>query len=163
MRRLLVLLTLAFSLGVGPVFAQTKAPKPKPPQSRAAVEGPAKIESGKAYQLAADIDPANVTAVRFYIDGVQVGADVPISALVNGSISSPSELTSTLKPGVHIFEVAAVNPDHVVKGAPLSVEVGFTAPNAPTNLRLVLVVQVAADGTVTVKVVEATKLPDEHK
>lgn len=122
-----------------------------------------KIESGKSYQLVADSNGQNVTAYRFFVDGVQVGADVPVSALANGSISSPSELTSTLKPGVHTLEVAAVNPDFVVKSAPLSIEVGFTAPAAPTNLRLVLVIQVATNGAVTFQLVEATKLPDGGK
>lgn len=113
------------------------------------------LEVGKTYRLAADHSGVNVTAFRVYVDGVKVGEDLPASALTAGVVTT-SDLPG-LTAGAHSLQLAAVNGDREAKSAPLAVTVEPKTPDAPTNLRLVLEVIRAADGSLSFKLVEVKK------
>lgn len=94
------------------------------------------------------------TGYRVYVDNVQVGPDVPVSALVNGEIRMPVPGIAT--GGAHTLEAAAFNANGERRSTPLSLFVGL--PVQPSGLRIEIVTKTTAvvepqsDGTMKLRI-----------
>ena len=94
---------------------------------------------GKPIRFAADHNGLNTKAYRLFVNGAQVGSDVPVSSLASGVIEIQ---IAGLSAGTHKAELAAVGTDgSVVKSTPLTftvVPVTTFAIKTPTTLRVEL-------------------------
>ena len=94
---------------------------------------------GKPIRFAADHNGTNTKAYRLFVNGSQIGADTPVSALSSGVIEIQ---IAGLSAGTHKAELAAVGTDDsVVKSTPLTftvVPVTTFAIKTPTTLRVEL-------------------------
>lgn len=111
------------------------------------------IAVGAAFSVQADCTTCatqNVSAFKWFLNGAQVGADQPVSAMVGTTITSPA--FAGLAAGTYTVTVSAINPvAESAKSSALSLT-AMNPPAAPTNLRIVgtTVVQVMPDGTATI-------------
>lgn len=94
---------------------------------------------GKPIRFAADHNGTNTKAYRLFVNGSQIGADTPVSALSSGVIEIQ---IAGLSAGTHKAELAAVGTDgSVVKSTPLTftvVPVTTFAIKTPSMLRVEL-------------------------
>lgn len=120
--------------------------------SYALAQTPSEIEVGKPATITFNHDGQNTSGYRVFIDSQQVGQDIPISALVTGTVTTSTVVATR---GTHTVGAQAFNPDR----ASNIVTVPFTAvlpkPTDPVNLKIQIAISVAEDGTVTFKVVKA--------
>jgi hypothetical protein len=100
--------------------------------------------------------PRTETGYRMYIDNVKVGNDIAVSA---GASVTANAIVLPVAAGSHTLKVSAFNPASTpseVFSDPLSFSIVIpppSAPGKPTNLRIVLVITQAANGTIKVDVV----------
>jgi hypothetical protein len=121
----------------------------------------ATLTTGQTFTLSADHDGVNTTAYRVYVDDAQVGPDIPVSALANGTVTT-SPLPA-LAEGTHAVRLAAVGPGGETKSDPLSIVVTLPPPSKPTNLRITAVVSIGADGRVQLRIEQLAALADPPK
>lgn len=136
--KILMFAAVVFALSAAPLYAQA-APE---------------VVAGAPYRVAADHNGVDTIGYRVYVDNVKVGNDLPLAALVAGVVTSV-DLPGVAR-GAHTIQVAAYNEDNEVKSDPLSFTAKKKAPGKPTNTRIVLVANVASNGSVTFSVQEVT-------
>jgi hypothetical protein len=85
---------------------------------------------------------------RLYVDGSKVGADILASAGVREVVN-----VSVATRGAHSLEVRSYNADRETAAPAIALNAKLAAPGAPTNLRLQIVVTIAENGSVIMKVV----------
>jgi hypothetical protein len=124
----------------GPVSAQT------PPQPVVPANTPITLEFTH--------DGLNTTGYRRFVDGLPVGSDLPLSALTAGKVTAS---IPGVPRGPHTVQVSAFNLDAEAKSAALPFTAVDPTPATPTNLTIKLVVQIAADGSVTLKLAEVAQ------
>lgn len=144
MRRIVCLIVGLLVLFAMPVYAQATT-----------CSANCSLVVGQAFQVQADHDGVNTDGYRVIIDGVQVGADMPLSALVAGVVTS-LQIAAPAR-GTHTVGLQAFNVD----GSALSNLVALTTkkapPGKPNNPRilssltspLILSALKHADGSVT--------------
>lgn len=88
------------------------------------------------------------TGYRIYLDGVKLGADI---AAAPGTTTVPGVITNTAGP--HNIEVSAFNATGEGPTAKLVVTAILPLPGPPTNLKILIQVTIAENGSVTWKVV----------
>ena len=118
----------------------------------------ATLTTGQAYTLSADHDGVNTTSYRIYVDDVQVGADLPVASLANGTLTTTA--LPALTEGTHAIVLAAVGPGGETKSDPLAITVTVPAPSKPTNLRITAVVSIGADGQVQLRIEQLAAIAD---
>lgn len=116
------------------------------------------ITTDQTYTLSADHDGKNTTAYRVYVDDAQVGADIPVSALAGGTLTTAA--LPALTEGTHAVRLAAVGPGGETKSDPLPITVTVAAPSKPTNLRITAVVSIGADGRVQLRIEQLAAITD---
>jgi hypothetical protein len=129
-----------------PVAAQTVCPNP------------CTLVAGTPYGVMADHDGVNTTGYRVLVDGAQVGADLPFSALAGGVVTSAT-LTVPAR-GSHTIQLAAFNPDWSIASDPLSFAAKMKAPGKPINPRLFTALFNALFHRTERIVVSAQQMPD---
>jgi hypothetical protein len=118
-----ILFALVCLFIAAPVFAQTNP-----------------VPAGQPFNVDFDHDGQNVTGFQCVLDGKPLGAVLPATAR-RCAIAG-------LAAGPHTVAVEAVNAFGATASQPLSATAG-TAPQAPTNLRIVVQVAVQSNGDVT--------------
>src|SRR3990167_2149710 len=112
---------------------------------------------GQAFTLQFDHDGLNTTFYRLSIDGAVVGGDRLKAAVLTGTVGTIP--VAGLTAGTHTLIVSAHNTSASTASAPLGVTPTLPPPTAPSNLRIVIQVTVAQDGTVTLLAMEAAVSP----
>jgi hypothetical protein len=136
----ILIASLGFVLYALPLSAQTVCPNP------------CSLTIGQSFSVQADVTPGpNLDGFRVYLDNVKQGADLPVTALQNGVVTIPS-LTAPAR-GTHTIQIASFNADGESRSDPLTFSVRLPAPAKPGNLRILIAVVVAEDGSFTFKVV----------
>lgn len=97
------------------------------------------VTANQPFQVLLDHDGLHTLGYRLYLDEVQTGPDIPVSSLVNGVLTIP---VASVPRGAHSVRVSAFNADHEVSSLPLAFEAKDPAPNAPTNLRIQVTINV---------------------
>jgi hypothetical protein len=93
------------------------------------------LAPGVAFRVALDHDGANTSGYRLLVDGVQVGGDLPMTALAGGVVTAtvPGQMS-----GPHAISLVPVNASGAATGNPvLTVDVVVPLPRAGSNLRRV--------------------------
>ena len=90
------------------------------------------LQAGVSFNVGMDHDGLRTVGYRLYVDGAQVGSDLPLSSLSGGLVSVT---VPGLTAGSHALEVAAFNASGEVKSAPIVVVVPVALPSAGTTLR----------------------------
>ena len=107
------------------------------------------IQSGKSFSVAFDAPTSGgaATGYRLFIDHSQVGPDIAATA---GTTTIPNQILTT--PGTHTIEVEAFNAGGTGPKTPaLQLTITVAPPGAPTNLRILIAVVVAENGTMSLK------------
>lgn len=122
------------------------------------------VQTNQPFRVQATHDGANTELYRLYVDGVQVGPDVPVSQALSGTtVTLPHAGLS--QRGGHTVQIAALNSDHPeVRSAPLAFDVKMPPPNAPTGVVLVTVqmaIQFHADGSASVARLSVGAVPEQ--
>lgn len=155
MTRLLMMISFALVALAGSAHADNLLEGAPNPVVMAAEQGPSPITvavtAGVALKLAFEHDGLNTTGYRYYVDGVKVGADIPLSALVSGTATFDAP---ALARGPHVLGVTAFNQDSESAPFALAVIAKLPAPNAPKNLKQVITITIARDGTMHVLISE---------
>lgn len=152
MRFLLAVVVLILML-----FAPTYAQTPTAPTACPDAPAPCEVKTGGSYSLSFTHDGQNATGYRLYLrqassaTDAKVGNDILLSALQNGAVVVP--LTAPATSGEYLITASAFNSVAETKSQPYSFKV-LAAPNAPGNLRIYLVVSLAADGTAQFRIVD---------
>lgn len=110
------------------------------------------VIANQPFRIAADHDGVDTDGYRLYVDGAQVGSDIPVSARVNGTLVVD---VPGLARGSHTLALGAFNEGGEGRSQPFTFEAVRRAPTAPTGLRLAITVALQRDGTYTVLVAEA--------
>ena len=106
------------------------------------------VRVGQSFSLAFDASTStDVTGYRVYLDTVKVGADIPATP---GTTTVPSLSVSVA--GSHTIEVSAFNAGGESPRVGLTFTALPTVPTPPANLRIVVAMTVAQDGSVTLTV-----------
>jgi ketosteroid isomerase-like protein len=113
-----------------------------------AAQAPVEIRVGQPYTVAWDytdnpLSPAQ--GFRLEVNETQVGGDIPLGTL-------QTTLTAPGGCGPLTIRVAAFNANGSSYSTPLNVNVVGCPPNAPTNLRIVIVVTQEADGSFKMRI-----------
>jgi hypothetical protein len=137
MRTILVILMGLLALA-GPASAQT----------------PDTVPAHQSFSVEFTHDGLNTTGYRVFVDGVKVGSDLPLSALTAGKVTAS---VAGVPRGAHTVQVSAFNLDAEAKSAALPFTAVDPTPATPTNLTIKLVVQIAGDGSVTLKLAEVAQ------
>lgn len=152
MRFLFALVVLVLML-FAPVVAQTTtAPQPCPDPPAAC-----EVKTGGAYSLSFTHDGQNAVGFRVYLRDAssaidtKVGQDVLLAALQNGAVVLP--LTAPASSGDYLITASAFNSVAETKSQPYRFK-AIAAPNAPGNLRIYLVISLAAYGTAQFRIVD---------
>ena len=126
-----------------------------PAQAQTPCASPCVVEVGKAFSVLADHDGVNTTGYRLYLDNVKVGADIPMSALVAGTVTISAGVGPAR--GSHTVQLAAFNADGETRGVAFPFTTKLQAPTAPTNQRIIIGVTLR-DGTITLEVLSVETL-----
>lgn len=123
-----------------------------PSSAQTVCASPCTLTAGQSYTLQADHDGSNTSGYRIYLDGVKVGNDVPVSALVlaNGAITFVNMIAPAA--GSHTIQIGAYNTTGESKSTALAFTTVVPPPAPPTNLRIIITATMAADGTLQFKV-----------
>lgn len=118
------------------------------------------VDVGVPFRVVATHDGVNTSGYRVYVDGAQVGKDVPVSALANGTITQdvPGQVR-----GPHALVVGAFNADAESRSAPLAIVALVPPPRAPTNLQITIAVTIGADGSVTAILAGVERQPHDDE
>src|SRR5688500_7177293 len=117
-----LIVSLGFVLYATASSAQTVCPNP------------CVLTIGQSFTVIADHAPSpNVEGYRVYLNNVKQGADLPVSALQNGSLTVSSLVAATRGP--QSIQIAAFNADAETRSDPVTFSVRLPAPTKPGNLR----------------------------
>ena len=108
---------------------------------------PCLIKTGQSLVASFDHDGANTVDYRLWLDGAPVGANVPVSTLLNGVVTLPAITLTAV--GSHRIEVSASNGTDMVKSSPIYVSASLPAPSAPKQFKITIAGVVASDGTLS--------------
>lgn len=125
--------------------------------AQTACPAPCSLTVGQTFSLNATHDGANTTGYRVYLDGVKVGADLPLSALTSGSVSVAALVAPAR--GSHTVQLGAFNPDSETKSDPLSFTTTLPAPSKSGPVRIVITVTTAEDGSMQFRIVGIEPVP----
>jgi hypothetical protein len=143
MKRLLFVVTI-LALFAAPLFAQTAPPT---------------VTVGQGFKIAADHDGVNTAGYRLYVDSAKVGVDIPLTALAAGTVTVDVPAIATR--GAHALQLAAYNADAETKSDPVAFQAVLASPSKPKNIRLIVILAMAADGSVSFRVVDAAEVDPE--
>lgn len=138
----------------------TSGEKAEPMQAPApqACATPCEVRAGASYSLEFTHDGKDADGFRIYLASnggapVKVGNDIALTVLQSGAVLMP--LTAPNASGTYEISVSAYGKGGETVSKPYQFKV-FAAPNAPGNLKIYIVVSVAADGTVQFKIADVT-------
>jgi hypothetical protein len=112
------------------------------------------IEINKSYNLAWDWDQGTGTAAsgfKIEVNGVEQALDPPV-----GSASRSVNLPGPTACGLITLRVGAYNASGTSWSTPLTAQIVGCPPNAPTNLRITVVISQEADGSFRLKLEQVT-------
>ncbi len=126
------------------------------------------VQAGQAFVVRSVHDGIDTIGYRIRIDGFQVGADIPVSTLVESMFTSPVLVMNTR--GSHVVKVCAFNTEGEVASPALDFTIIGALPSAPT-LPVIVPATSLAEGPVewrayavlTVPTVAATIIQKENK
>lgn len=162
MRCLLAIVILAL-MAFAPTYAQTPVTCPT------ADGAPCVLKVGQSYMVSFDHPGTDTTGFRVYLrsgsgarellqsqrqewpDDVQIGPDILVAALQNGSATVTGVAPSAA--GSYTLSVSAFNAAGESAKASLAFTVEQNVPRVPSNLRITILATIATDGRVEFKVV----------
>jgi hypothetical protein len=115
-----------------------------PVQAQTACPAPCTLTVGQSFSASATHDGANAIGYRVWLDGKQVGADIPLAQLANGSVTVAA-LTAPAR-GSHSLQFSAFNEDNDAKSPAFPFTVKKVAP-VPPGVPSVFTVTVTADAS----------------